>query len=39
LGRLEEVAEVGEMVAFLASDVASYSTGAVYDITGGMMSR
>ena len=39
LGRLEDVSEVGEMVAFLASDVASYSTGAVYDITGGMMSR
>lgn len=39
LGRLEEVSEVGEMVAFLASDAASYSTGAVYDITGGMMSR
>lgn len=39
LGRLEEVAEVGEMVAFLASDAASYSTGAVFDVTGGMMSR
>jgi 3-oxoacyl-[acyl-carrier protein] reductase len=39
LGRLEEVTEVGEMVAFLASDAASYSTGAVFDVTGGMMSR
>ena len=39
LGRLEEVSEVGEMVAYLASDVSSYSTGAVYDVTGGMMSR
>jgi 3-oxoacyl-[acyl-carrier protein] reductase len=39
LGRLEEVAEVGEMVAFLAGDLASYSTGAVFDVTGGMMSR
>lgn len=39
LGRLEEVSEVGEMVAFLAGDAASYSTGAVFDITGGMMSR
>ena len=39
LGRLEEASEVGEMVAFLASDTASYSTGAVFDITGGMMSR
>ncbi|MDR1930563.1 MAG: SDR family oxidoreductase, partial [Treponema sp.] len=39
LGRLEEVSEVGEMVAFLASDAVSYSTGAVFDVTGGMMSR
>ncbi|MDR1903356.1 MAG: SDR family oxidoreductase [Treponema sp.] len=39
LGRLEEVAEVGRMVAFLAGDAASYSTGAVFDVTGGMMSR
>jgi len=39
LGRLEEVSEVGEMVAFLASDAASYSTGAVFDVTGGMISR
>jgi len=39
LGRLEETNEVGEMVAFLASDAASYSTGAIFDVTGGMMSR
>ncbi|MCL1812187.1 MAG: SDR family oxidoreductase [Treponema sp.] len=39
LGRLEDVSEVGEMVAYLAGDVSSYSTGAVYDVTGGMMSR
>jgi 3-oxoacyl-[acyl-carrier protein] reductase len=39
LERLEDVSEVGEMVAFLASDAASYSTGAIYDVTGGMMSR
>jgi 3-oxoacyl-[acyl-carrier protein] reductase len=39
LERLEEVSEVGETVAFLASDAASYSTGAVFDVTGGMMSR
>lgn len=39
LGRLGEITEVGNMVAFLASDVVSYSTGAVFDITGGMMSR
>ncbi|GHV73562.1 3-oxoacyl-[acyl-carrier-protein] reductase FabG [Spirochaetia bacterium] len=39
LGRLEQPGEVGEMVAFLASDAASYSTGGVFDVTGGMMSR
>ena len=39
LGRLENVSEVGEMVAYLSSDLSSYSTGAVYDVTGGMMSR
>ena len=39
LGRLVGVSEVGEMVAFLASDAASYSTGAVFDVSGGMMSR
>ena len=39
LGRLEETSEVGEMVAFLASDIASYSTGAIFDVSGGMMSR
>jgi len=32
LGRPEEVAE---LVAFLASDRCSFSTGAVYDISGG----
>ena len=39
LGRLGEIAEVGDMVIFIASGLASYSTGAVFDITGGMMSR
>ena len=39
LGRLEDASEVGEMVAFLASDAASYSTGAVFDVSGGMISR
>ena len=32
IGRPEEVAE---LVAFLASDSVSFSTGAVYDISGG----
>jgi 2-dehydro-3-deoxy-L-rhamnonate dehydrogenase (NAD+) len=32
IGRPQEVAE---LVAFLASDRVSFSTGAVYDISGG----
>ncbi|MCX5265943.1 SDR family oxidoreductase [Streptomyces sp. NBC_00199] len=32
IGRPEEVAE---LVAFLASDRVSFSTGALYDISGG----
>jgi 3-oxoacyl-[acyl-carrier protein] reductase len=39
LGRLGEPSEVADLVAFLASDLASYSTGGAYDVTGGMMSR
>jgi len=34
-GRLGEPAEVGSLVAFLASEQASYITGAVYQIDGG----
>lgn len=36
LGRLAEPCEVGEMVAFLASDRASYITGALINVDGGM---
>jgi 3-oxoacyl-[acyl-carrier protein] reductase len=39
LGRLGEPSEVADMVVFFASDAASYSTGGIYDVTGGMLSR
>lgn len=35
MGRLGQPEEVAELVAFLASERASFSTGAVYDISGG----
>lgn len=35
MGRLGQPTEVAELVAWLASDKCSFSTGAVYDITGG----
>jgi 3-oxoacyl-[acyl-carrier protein] reductase len=35
LGRLGEPAELGSLVAFLASERASYITGAVYQVDGG----
>jgi 3-oxoacyl-[acyl-carrier protein] reductase len=35
MGRLGQPAEVGELIAWLASEKCSFSTGAVYDITGG----
>ncbi len=31
--------EVARMVAFLAGGAASYSTGGVFDVTGGMLGR
>jgi 3-oxoacyl-[acyl-carrier protein] reductase len=36
VGRLGEAMEVGAGVAFLASPAASYITGTVLDINGGM---
>ena len=36
MGRLSEPAEVGEVVAFAASDRASYCTGAVWLVDGGL---
>ena len=35
MGRLGQPLEVAKLVAFLASDEVSFSTGAVYDISGG----
>jgi 2-dehydro-3-deoxy-L-rhamnonate dehydrogenase (NAD+) len=35
MGRLGSAAEVAELVAWLGSDRCSFSTGAVYDISGG----
>jgi len=35
MGRFGEVAEVAELVAWLASDRCSFSTGATYDLSGG----
>jgi 3-oxoacyl-[acyl-carrier protein] reductase len=38
LGRLGEPIELGDLVAFLASERASYITGAVYQVDGGRIS-
>ena len=35
MGRFVEVAEIAAMVAWLASEECSFSTGAVFDISGG----
>lgn len=35
MGRMGEPAEVAELVAWLASDACSFSTGAVFDLSGG----
>ncbi len=37
MGRFGEPREIGEMVAWLCSDRASYVTGAAYQVDGGMM--
>jgi 3-oxoacyl-[acyl-carrier protein] reductase len=37
LGRLGEPIELGNVVAFLASEQASYITGAVYQVDGGLI--
>jgi 3-oxoacyl-[acyl-carrier protein] reductase len=37
MGRLGEPAEVGQLVAFLASEQAGSITGAVYQIDGGII--
>jgi len=37
MGRLGESEEVAETIAFLASDRASYITGAVFNVNGGLV--
>jgi len=39
LGRIAAPAEIADVVVFLASDRASYTTGATFDATGGMLMR
>ena len=38
LGRVGSPAEVGVVIEFLLSDAASWVTGAVWDVDGGVMS-
>ncbi|MGH9074393.1 MAG: SDR family NAD(P)-dependent oxidoreductase [Acidimicrobiales bacterium] len=39
LGRIGEAGEVAELVAWLASDAASFATGAYYPVDGGYLAR
>ncbi len=39
LGRIGNTAEIADVVTFLASDRASYMTGATVDVSGGMLMR
>lgn len=39
LGRIADTAEIARVVVFLASDAASYITGATVDVSGGMLMR
>ncbi len=39
LGRIGDPAEIAHMIVFLASDRASYTTGATIDLSGGMLMR
>ena len=39
VGRIAEPEEVADMIVFLASDRANYTTGATVDATGGMLMR
>jgi NAD(P)-dependent dehydrogenase (short-subunit alcohol dehydrogenase family) len=39
LGRVAKTSEIGDLVAFLASDQASFITGGSYVIDGGLTSQ
>ncbi|MCU0963352.1 MAG: 3-oxoacyl-ACP reductase FabG [Pirellulaceae bacterium] len=39
LGRISQPEEIAHMIVFLASDRASYTTGATIDVSGGMLMR